>query len=50
MVNPVILAAAERQTREQAREPEELFGDGRQALELPACASAEQPQPVARSH
>ena len=33
VVNPAIRAAAERQTREQAREPEELFGDGRQALE-----------------
>jgi len=33
VVNPEIRHAAERQAREQAREPEELFGDGRQALE-----------------
>lgn len=32
-VDPAIQAAIERQNREQAREPEELFGDGRQALE-----------------
>ncbi|MGW1466573.1 DUF721 domain-containing protein [Streptomyces sp. NPDC002308] len=38
-----IRAAAERQIREQAREPEELFGEGRQALEeLRAKAAVQQ--------
>ncbi|WEH43989.1 DciA family protein [Streptomyces sp. AM 2-1-1] len=38
-----VQAAAERQIREQAREPEELFGDGRKALEeLAAKAAAQQ--------
>ncbi|MFF1505386.1 hypothetical protein ACFVZR_37460 [Streptomyces sp. NPDC058316] len=31
--DPKVLAAAQRQIRDQAREPEERFGDGRQALE-----------------
>jgi len=33
VVNPAIRATSERQTRKQVREPEELFGDDRQALE-----------------
>ncbi|MGC5543674.1 DciA family protein [Streptomyces griseus] len=42
-VNPKIQKAAERQLRERLREPEELFADGRQALEeLRAKAAAEQ--------
>ncbi|WJY43239.1 hypothetical protein QT196_38930 (plasmid) [Streptomyces sp. P9-2B-2] len=32
-VDPTIQAAAERQTRQQAREPEELFGDGQAVVE-----------------
>ncbi|WP_385625477.1 DUF721 domain-containing protein (plasmid) [Streptomyces sp. P8-A8] len=40
-IDPKVLAAARRQIREQAREPEERFGDGRQALEeLRARAAA----------
>jgi hypothetical protein len=31
--DPAIAAAVERQNREQAREPEHLFGDGQAALE-----------------
>jgi Dna[CI] antecedent, DciA len=33
VADPAVRAVAERQLREQAREPEEHFGDGRQALE-----------------
>ncbi|MFF7365446.1 DciA family protein [Streptomyces sp. NPDC008125] len=41
--SPLVRAAAERQIRERAREPEELFGDGRKALEeLRAKAAAQQ--------
>jgi len=51
VVNPKIQAAAERQTREQAREPEELFGDGRQVLEeLRAKAEREGSVDASRAH
>jgi len=50
VVNPAIRAAAERQTREQAREPEELFGNGCQALEeLRAKAEREDSSDASRA-